>query len=127
MNKFLIKLLMIFVTVSGAMSSTLFAQEAELVDEDAPRLTTEQRLQIQKLNEEFQAITDPIAKRDRRYPQYAADLEELKNISDDVLFAEKARSFTANMPNFSGMSCAPPALPNAITTCVYSESCLRCV
>src|SRR5215203_889050 len=107
MNKFLIKLLMIFVTVSGAMSSTLFAQEAELVDEDAPRLTTEQRLQIQKLNEEFQAITDPIAKRDRRYPQYAADLEELKNISDDVLFAEKARSFTANMPNFSGMSCAP--------------------
>ena len=102
MTKIIIGLLMIIVAATAALSPSIFAQEAELFDEDAPRLTEEQRRQITLLNEEFQAITDPIAKRDRRYPQYAADLEELKTITDERLLAEKVAAFRTGYGDFIG-------------------------
>jgi len=100
MKNLFIVILAVCVIGSAALSRTAFAQEAELFDEDAPRLTDEQRSQINRLNQEFQAITDPIARRDRRYPQYAADLEELPKIDDPRLFAEKYAAFRVNYDDF---------------------------
>jgi hypothetical protein len=102
MKNWLIVILMIFVTGSAALSPLVFAQEEEagMFDEDAPRFTEEQRSQIKRLNEEYQAITDPIARRDGRYPQYLADLEELNNIRDPRIFAEKYAAFQTNWEDF---------------------------
>ena len=69
MKSLFINILMFFVIGSAALSLTAFGQEAEWFDEDTPRLTEAQRSKIRQLNEEFRALTDPIARRDRRNAQ----------------------------------------------------------
>ena len=96
-------ILMIFVFGGAALSPAVLAQdesEAVWFDEDAPRFTERQRDAIKQLNAEFQAITDPIARRDPRYPQYIADLEELGRIDDPRLFEEKKAAFETRYGDF---------------------------
>lgn len=74
-------------------SATVFAQDGELVNEDAPRMTARQRTQIKNLNAEFKAKFEAAAKRDKRYAQYKADVDELRKIDDAKKFEEKYAAF----------------------------------
>jgi len=103
MKSLFFAVLMIFVAGSALLSPLAYAREeteAVWFDEDAPRFTEEQRAAIERLNDEFNAIVEPVFRRDRRYPQYLADLEELKRITDPRVFAEKTAAFEANWSAF---------------------------
>jgi len=74
------------------MSSAAHAQSVA-VDEDAPRISAAQRLQLYQLNQELKAKLDAVTRNDPRYAHYLADFEQLKKQTGTLSFRETAAAF----------------------------------
>jgi hypothetical protein len=74
-------------------SGFVYSQASELVDEDAPRMTASQRLQLYQINLELKARTEAVMKKDPRYTRYLADYRELDRGVRDDSFRSRAAAF----------------------------------
>ena len=87
-NFFLLAFLLFLISATPA-----FAQDDNPVDEDAPRITRQQRLEIRKLNQELRAKFEAVARRDPRYAQYMADFEALDEIEEPEALRKRLADF----------------------------------
>lgn len=75
------------------VAGSVHSQVSNMVDEDAPRMTASQRLQLYRLNQELKAKADAVMKSDARYANYLADFRDLQKQTRSRTFREKAASF----------------------------------
>lgn len=77
-----IKRIRAFALVVLAFVSSITAQDNDPVNEDEPRITKEQRLEIKRLNEEIKAKIERASKGDARFVAYKKELAGLNKITD---------------------------------------------